>query len=67
MPVQFHSASGQYKTYLKGHIPVQFHSVSGQYQTYLKRVYTCPVGRPIFWSFSQKIKQLRGRSVGCVN
>ena len=28
-------------------------------------IYT--VGRPIFWSLSQKIKQLRGRSVGCVN
>ena len=25
------------------------------------------LGRPIFWSLSQKIKQLHGRSVGCVN
>ena len=25
------------------------------------------LGRPIFWSLSQKIKQLRRRSVGCVN
>ena len=28
---------------------------------------SCELGCPIFWSLSQKIKQFRGRSVGCVN
>ena len=30
-------------------------------------LHSCGIGRSIFWSLSQKIKQFRGRSVGCVN